>query len=50
MARKRKRYAGRVYLGHGKRHWVGRFATKRPVTTRSPSPRWNCPSVEAATS
>jgi Phage integrase, N-terminal SAM-like domain len=29
MARKRKRYVGRVYLGHGKRHWVGRFATKR---------------------
>jgi integrase len=26
---RRKRYAGRVYLGHGKRHWVGRFDTKR---------------------
>lgn len=29
MARKRKRYVGRVYLGHGKRQWVGRFATKK---------------------
>lgn len=29
MAKKRKRYVGRVYLGHGKRHWVGRFDTKK---------------------
>jgi integrase len=29
MASKRKRYVGRVYLGHGKRHWVGRFATRK---------------------
>jgi hypothetical protein len=29
MASKRKRYVGRVYLGHGKRHWVGRFDTRK---------------------
>jgi integrase len=29
MRKKPKRYVGRVYLGHGQRHWVGRFATKK---------------------
>lgn len=29
MARKRKTWVGRVYLGDGRYHWVGRFATKR---------------------
>ncbi len=24
MAKKPKRYVGRVYLGHGRRQWVGR--------------------------
>jgi len=27
--RSRKTYAGRVYLGHGRYHWVGRFSTKK---------------------